>query len=186
MFRKQLWLICNVLLICYSCKQIAREKENKIRGKAAKVIVEKEEKLPEEPLTTDSYYENDSLAYELLNELENLKSDVKFRIEKKLVNNKYIVGLIDTIETRRYKNTSITSYKTKDKTILYKARIVDSIFSLSNKLSIGSKVYIIEKSIACRIRSNDFEFGNLERTVVFGLKFKEGILQSITYNGYVD
>ena len=153
---------------------------------SAKTKTEEEKAELESTFVSEPYFENDSLTFTLKSNLEKIALDSKFEIYKKPIKNRHLDNLFDTIVTRTYKNTELTSYKAESKEWVYKAKIGDADFELNEFIKIGTKEYVLEKSLAKVINNDTLKIGNLEQTSVFNLIFESGILKSIEYDGYLD
>ena len=151
-----------------------------------KDVVEIEKETSESNSVTESYIENDSLVIVLKSELEKIALNKKFTIEKKPIQNRHVDNLVDTIITRTFENTKLTSYKATTEEWIYKAKIENSEFELNDFIKVGTKKYVVEKSLAKGIQNDTLKIGNLEQTSVFNLIFESGILKLIEYEGYVD
>ncbi|QTE21803.1 hypothetical protein [Polaribacter cellanae] len=151
-----------------------------------KDVVETEKETSEPNSVAESYIENDSLVIVLKSELEKIALNKNFTIEKKPIQNRHVDNLVDTIITRTFENTKFTSYKATNEEWIYKAKIENSEFALNDFIKVGTKKYVVEKSLAKEIQNGILKIGNLEQTSVFNLIFKFGILKLIEYDGYVD
>ena len=151
-----------------------------------KDVVEIEKETSESNSVAESYIENDSLVIVLKSELEKIALNEKFAIEKKPTQNRHVDNLVDTIITRTFEKTKLTSYKTTSEEWIYKAKIENSEFELNDFIKVGTKKYVVEKSLAKGIQNDTLKIGNLEQTSVFNLIFESGILKLIEYDGYVD
>ena len=151
-----------------------------------KDVVEIEKETSESNSVAESYIENDSLLIMLKSELEKIALNEKFTIEKKPIQNRHVDNLVDTIITRTFENTKLTSYKATTEEWIYKAKIENSEFELNDFIKVGTKKYVVEKSLAKGIQNDTLKIGNLEQTSVFNLIFESGILKLIEYDGYVD
>jgi hypothetical protein len=179
---KQL-LIIGILTLMISCKQ----SESKINNESEeKEIMGIKKNTTELNTIVESYIENDSLVNAMKSELENIALNPIFTIHKKPIHNKHVDNLIDTIIKRTLKKTEITSYKSADKEWVYKARIENEEFKLNDFILLGTKEYVIEKSLAYGIHSDTLKIGNLEQTSIFYLIFESEILKKIEYQGYID
>lgn len=185
--KKQVLIIFGILTFLISCKQAepkkTTESENK---KIMEIKTEKEKVQPESIYVTELYFENDSLTSTLKSNLEKIALDLKFEITKKPIKNRHVDNLVDTIVTRNYKGTKLTSYKAENEEWVYKAKIEETDFELNEFIKVGIKKYIVEKSLAKEINKDTLKIGNLEQTSVFNLIFEFGILKSIEYDGYLD
>lgn len=180
---KQLLFIIGILILLNSCKQT---ESKKMEESEVKEVVETKKETNEPTTVAESYIENDSLVIVLKSELEKIALNKKFTIEKKPIQNRHVDNLIDTIVTRTYENTKLTSYKATSKEWIYRAKIENSEFTLNNFIKVGTKKYVVEKSLAKGIQNDTLRIGNLEQTSVFNLIFEPGILKLIEYDGYVD
>ena len=181
--KKQFLIIIGILFLLNSCKQT---ESKEIKESEEKQIVETKIETTELTSVADSYIDNDSLTEILLSELKNVALNSKFAIKKKPKQNRYADNLIDTIITRTFKKSNITSYKAVNKEILYNASIEDSDFELVDFIKVGTKKYVVEKSLATGIPTDILKIGNLEGTLEFSLKFELGILKKIEFEGYLD
>ncbi|WKB82928.1 hypothetical protein QYR09_07775 [Cellulophaga lytica] len=118
--------------------------------------------------------------------MEKIALDPKFEINRKPIKNRHVDNLVDTIVTKSYQSTELTSYKAESEEWVYKAKIGDADFELNDFIKVGTKKYVVEKSHAKRINNDILKIGNLEQTSVFNLIFESGILKSIEYDGYLD
>jgi len=175
--------IIGILISLNSCKQT---EPKKIEESETKEITETKKETTESNSVEESYVENDSLVIALKSELEKIALSKKFTIEKKPIQNRHVDNLVDTIITRTFENTELTSYKTASEEWIYKAKIENSEFELNNFIKVGTKKYVVEKSLAKGIKNDTLTIGNLEQTSVFNLIFESGILKLIEYDGYVD
>ena len=180
---KQLLIIIGILISLNSCKQT---ESKKIDESEVKDVVETEKETSEPNSVAESYIENDSLVIVLKSELEKIALNKKFTIEKKPIQNRHVDNVVDTIITRVFENTKLTSYKATNEEWIYKAKIKNSEFELNDFIKVGTKKYVVEKSLAKGIQNDILKIGNLEQTSVFNLIFKSGILKLIEYDGYVD
>ena len=180
---KQLLIIIGILISLNSCKQTESKKMDESE---VKDVVEIEKETSESNSVAESYIENDSLLIMLKSELEKIALNEKFTIEKKPIQNRHVDNLVDTIITRTFKNTKLTSYKATNEEWIYKAKIENSEFELNDFIKVGTKKYVVEKSLAKGIQNDTLKIGNLEQTSVFNLIFESGILKLIEYDGYVD
>ena len=151
-----------------------------------KEVVETKKETSESNSVSESYVENDSLVILLKSELEKIAHNKKFSIEKKPIQNRHVDNLVDTIVTRTFENTKLTSYKSTSEEWIYNAKIENSEFELNDFIKVGTKKYVVEKSLAKGIQNDTLKIGNLEQTSVFNLIFESGILKLIEYDGYVD
>ena len=190
--KKQTLTIFGILIFFISCKQVESKKIKESETKEIEEIEEiketkKEEKSQTELISAvDLYFENDSITSSLKSNLEKIVLDPKFMISKKPIKNRHVDNLVDTIMTRSFKNTELTSYKAESEEWVYKAKIRDSDFELNDFIKIGTEEYIVEKSLSKGIHNDTLIIGNLEQTSIFNLIFESGILKSIEYEGYVD
>lgn len=180
---KHLLIIIGILILLNSCKQTESRIDN-VSEENDRVKIEND--TTELNTIAESYIENDSLTNALKAELETMTSNPKFAIQKKPIQNNHIDDLMDTIITRTFKNTKITSYKAADKEWVYEATIENEEFVLNDFISVGTKKYVVEKSLAYGIHSDTLKIGNFEQTSLFYFIFKSGILKQIEYQGYVD
>ena len=180
---KQLLIIIGILISLNSCKQTESKKMDESE---VKDVVEIEKETSESNSVAESYIENDSLVIVLKSELEKIALNEKFTIEKKPIQNRHVDNLVDTIITRTFENTKLTSYKATTQEWIYKAKIENSEFELNHFIKVGTKKYVVEKSLAKGIQNDTLKIGNLEQTSVFNLIFESGILKLIEYDGYVD
>ena len=185
--KKYKLIIFGILNFLISCKQTESKKTTESENKKiAKTKTEEEKAELESTFVSEPYLENDSLTFTLKSNLEKIALDSKFEIYKKPIKNRHLDNLFDTIVTRTYKNTELTSYKAESKEWVYKAKIGDADFELNEFIKIGTKEYVLEKSLAKVINNDTLKIGNLEQTSVFNLIFESGILKSIEYDGYLD
>ena len=180
---KQLLIIIGILISLNSCKQTESKKMDESE---VKDVVEIEKESSESNSVAESYIENDSLVIVLKSELKKIALNEKFTIEKKPIQNRHVDNLVDTIITRTFENTKLTSYKATTEEWIYKAKIENSEFELNDFIKVGKKKYVVEKSLAKGIQNDTLKIGNLEQTSVFNLIFESGILKLIEYDGYVD
>ena len=180
---KQLLIIIGILISLNSCKQTESKKMDESE---VKDIVEIKKETSESNSVAESYIENDSLVIVLKSKLEKIALNEKFTIEKKPIQNRHVDNLVDTIITRNFENTKLTSYKATTQEWIYKAKIENSEFELNDFIKVGTKKYVVEKSLAKGIQNDTLKIGNLEQTSVFNLIFESGILKLIEYDGYVD
>lgn len=185
--KKQKLVIFGILNFLISCKQSESKKATESENEKIVEIKTEEEKVESESTyVAEPYFENDSLTYALKSNLEKIALDPKFEISKKPIKNRHVDNLVDTIVIRTYKNTELTSYKAESEEWVYKAKIGDADFELNEFIKLGTKEYVIEKSLAKRINNDTLKIGNLEQTSVFNLIFESGILKLIEYDGYLD
>ncbi|RYH72152.1 hypothetical protein EVU94_13875 [Flavobacteriaceae bacterium 144Ye] len=185
--KKQTLILFGILNFLISCKQAESKKAPETENKKIAEIKTEEEKVESEwTYVAERYFENDSLTYALKSNLEKIAFDPKFEVSKKPIKNRHVDNLVDTIVTRTYKNTELTSYKAESEEWVYKAKIGDADFELNEFIKIGTKKYVVEKSLAKGINNDTLKIGNLEQTSVFNLMFESGILKSIEYDGYLD
>ncbi|MEP3209731.1 MAG: hypothetical protein ABJN95_11100 [Maribacter sp.] len=149
-------------------------------------IKEEEKSHTESTSAYDPYFENDSLISVLKSNLEKIALDSKFKVSKKPIKNRHVDDLMDTIITRTFNSTELTSYKAESEEWVNRAKIGDVDFELSDFIKIGAKEYVVEKSLAKGIHNDTLKIGNLEQTAIFSLIFESGTLKSIEYNGYMD
>ncbi|MGR7812107.1 hypothetical protein [Lacinutrix undariae] len=176
-------IIIGILISLNSCKQT---ESKKMVESEVKEVVETKTETSKSNSVTELYIENDSLVIELMSELERIALNEKFAVEKKPIKNKHVENLVDTIITRTFENTKLTSYKALNKEWIYKAKIENPEFELNDFVKVGTKKYVVEKSLAEGIQNDTLKIGNLEQTSVFNLIFENGILKMITYEGYID
>ncbi len=181
--KKHLQIIIGILILLNSCKQSESEKADEPEVKETQLT---KKERSESNSIKKSYIENDSLVIVLKSELEKIVLDEKFRIEKKPIQNRHVKNLIDTIVTRTFQSTKLTSYKAANKEWVCKAKIKNSEFKLNDFINVGTKKYVIEKSLAKGIQNDTLKIGNLEQTSVFNLIFESEILKQIEYDEYVD
>jgi len=175
--------IIGILISLNSCKQT---EPKKMEESESKVIMETKKETAESTSVEESYIENDSLVIALKSELEKVALNKKFVIDKKPIKNRHVDNLTDTIVTRTYENTKLTSYKATSEEWIYTAKIENTEFELNDFIKVGTKKYVVEKSLAKGIQNDTLKIGNLEQTSVFNLIFESGILKMIEYDGYVD
>ena len=180
---KQLLIIIGILILLNSCKQT---EPKKMEESEVKEVVETKKETTESTSITESYIENDSLVIVLSSELEKIALNKKFAIETKPIKNRHVDNLMDTIVTRTYENTKLTSYKATSEEWVYKARIENSEFGLNDFIKVGTKKYVVEKSLAIGIQNDILKIGNLEQTSEYILRFESGNLKTIEFNGYAD
>jgi len=183
MTKHLLIILIGILISLNSCIQT---EPKKIEESEVKEIVETKEEKAELTSAADSYIENDSLVIVLKSELEKIALNKKFTIEKKPIQNRHVDNLMDTIVTRTYKNTKLTSYKATNEEWIYKAKIENSEFELNDFIKVGTKKYVVEKSLGIGIHTDILKIGNLEKTSEFILRFASGNLKTIEFEGYVD
>ncbi len=167
-----------VLVTIISCKQ---NQDTKLEEKKSSKKVESEIVIQEE-----QYIENDSILDKMNSKLYEFVKNPKFKVEKETFKNRYVDGVIDTVKTYTFDNTSIIFYKTASEEWIYDAKIANSEFELIALLKIGIERKLFEKIIQTKTNSNLVKIGNLEQTSVFVFKFKDDILQEIIYEGYID
>ena len=90
------------------------------------------------------------------------------------------------IQLESYRAKLEISIKPESEEQIYKAKIGDTDFELNEFIKIGTKKYVVEKSLAKGINNDTLKIGNIEQTSVFNLIFESGILKSIEYDGYLD
>jgi hypothetical protein len=180
---KTLLIIIGILISLNSCKQT---ESKKMEGSGLEEIMETKNEATESISIEELYMENNSLVIALKSELEKVALNKKFAINKKPIQNRHVDNLIDTIVTRTYENTKLTSYKATSEEWIYEAEIKNSEFQLNDFIKVGTKKYVVEKSLAKVIQNDTLKIGNLEQTSVFKLIFESGLLKKIEYNGYVD
>ncbi|CAL2107594.1 conserved hypothetical protein [Tenacibaculum sp. 190524A02b] len=174
-----------IVIALNSCKKIDSKKISKVDKEAVKI--EEYDFEVKQDSVYNSYLVNDSLTLVLYSNMEKILHKSKFKIVKEPIKNRHIDNLIDTIVTSKFKNSEIITYQGHSKKWVTKAKIRDSDFELNNFIIVGTKGYVIEKSLAKGIQTDTLKIGNLEQTSVFSLIFdKSGILKLIEYNGYVD
>ena len=178
--KKQILITIGILILLNSCKQ------NESKKTEVKTTVESIKVTPENPVVSDSFLVNDSLVFVLASKLEKVALNKKFVVLKKPIKNRHVENLIDTIVTRTFENTKLESYKVPSEEWIYKAIIENSDFELNDFIKVGTKKYVVEKSLAIRIHTDILKIGNIEQTNVFILKFESGNLKIIEFDGYLD
>jgi hypothetical protein len=138
------------------------------------------------PSDDHPYIDDDSLATFLKSELSKIALDSKFKIEKRLTDNRHVDNLKDTIITRTFENTVLTSYKGVDKEWIFEASIENKDFKLNDYIQVGNSKKVVEKSLGIVIPKDILTIGNLEQTSQFILKFESGYIKRIEYEGYFD
>ena len=175
--------LIGILILINSCKQTEAKK---IEESEVKEVVETKKETTDSTSVAESYIENDSLVIGLNSELEKIASNKKFTVEKKPIKNRHVDNLTDTIVNRTFENTKLTSYKATSEEWVYKAQIENSEFRLNDFIKVGTKKYVVEKSLAIGIQSDILKIGNLEQTSEYILRFENGNLKTIEFNGYMD
>lgn len=176
---RQLLIIFGFILFLNSCKQSQPNETKASETNEGGEVVELNS-------VVDSYFESDSLVIILKSELEKIALNPEFEIHKESTPNKHVDNLIDTIITRTFKNTKLTSYKTINEEWFYEAKIENTDFELNDFIKVGTKKDVIEKHLAIEIKNDSLRISNSEQTSAFLLIFESGVLKLIEYEGYMD
>lgn len=180
---KPFLILLGILIFFNSCKE---NESLKTKSPGTEEFLEIKKEQSNQASIEESYIQNDSLTNVLINKLKNTSSNSRFIIDKKPIKNKHVENLIDTIITYSLKDTFITSYKTIDKEFICKAKIKSSDFELTDYIKVGTKKYVVEKSLAKGIIGNILKIGSSEGTLEFILKFEGGTLKTIEFEGFID
>lgn len=178
--KKYIFFIFSVVILFYCCKQ------NDEQNTKSTQPISKSTSSINVSSVEDLYIENDSLTTHLLSELNKIVLDSRFTIEKSLIENRHVDNLKDTIITRTYANTSIKSYKTVSEEWIIEASIENNDFKLNDFVAVGVGKKVVEKSFGITINTALLKIGNLEQTSQFILKFENGYLKKVEYEGYLD
>jgi hypothetical protein len=176
--KKHLLYFTTILLLLISCKQKEIENSDSSKNLANKKI--------ETTIVQGQYVENETLLAKMESDLYKLTKNPNFTIDKKLVNNRHVDNLIDTIKTYKFENINIESYKTASEEWICEAKILNSEFEISKSIKIGIDKKAFEKMLKTKVNSDIVKVGNLEQTSVFIFNFKNESLVEIVYEGYVD
>ena len=172
--------LTGVLLLLYSCKPNDDQKQNnKIPNRESDLAVESVS-------SEDLYFESDSLTEFLSSQLNKIATDSKFKIEKTLTENRHVDNLKDTVIERTFENIKLTSYKGIGYEAVIEASIENSDFKLNNYIQVGTSKKVVEKSLGIVIPNEILKIVNFEQTTQFGLKFENGYLKKIEFEGYLD
>jgi hypothetical protein len=180
MKKHQLLLFFSLLTLLFCCKKSDEQKKETPQSNSEGNL---SIKLPSDD---HPYIDDDSLATFLKSKLSKIALDSKFKIEKRLTDNRHVDNLKDTIITRTFENTVLTSYKGVDEEWIFEASIENKDFKLTDYIQVGSSKKVVEKSLGIVIPNDILTIGNLEQTSQFILKFESGYIKQIEYEGYFD
>lgn len=185
--KTQVLPVITTLLLISSCKQNEHSNAEIDEHQSTSEMEFEKENPNEGTFLPEQNIENDSLVIQLEEDLNELLSESIFTLEKKPIANRHVDNVIDTIVTRSYKNSEIESYKTSNgKEMIQHAIISNPDFRFLNSVRVGSSQEELEKETGIDIRSNLLRIGNSTGNIVFNFKIKNGKIQEIIYDGYVD
>ncbi len=134
----------------------------------------------------EQYIENDSLLSLLFSDLEKITLNPKFAILTEPEVNTHNESIIDSIRTFSFEKTKIYFYQATTWESIYAATIENSDFIFLDFIYIGVTKKTFKNTIKTEIESDLVKIGNLEQTSVFTFMFKNNILRTIEYEGYID
>ena len=177
-------ILIGISLFFISCKEKTNKREKKTHSeiKSETNIIEIEQINKNE-----NYIVLDSVTNSWRNSLENIsKKDKRFETKIKISENDHDSRIMDTIRTMTFDKTEIITYSTDSYYGIWAANIENSEFPLWEYIRVGMKKYELEKTLAKGMNNDTILIGNLEKTTIFELYFKKGILERIKFEGYID
>jgi len=130
---------------------------------------------------------NDSLVTVWIAVLnERIKTEKRFELTYKLIENQYDATLIDTLKVYHYKKTQIEFYKTQNWENLIGALIQNEELELFDNFNLRTSTSYFAKLLNLNNVSPQISISNLEQTQVFTFSFKNDRLHSIIFEGYID
>ena len=188
---KLLTIIFGIITLLISCNKEGSKK--KIEENIAEPIIEKniekniEENIEIKEKKTFQFIENDSVTHFWQSELKSLtKKFPNFSTETELRKNNYDETQIDTLKILTFENSKIIVYSTSNFYAVSSAEIRNPELPIWNYIKVGMKKYQLEKTLSTPLKLDTIKVGNLEQTSLFEFNFKDGELNKIKFEGYID